>query len=56
MDIKKISDRLNTEISDSELEHFVQDNINFIGLNLSRFSKVFARSHGLRGNAYRKTA
>lgn len=40
MDIKKISDRLNTKILDSELEHFVQDNINFIGLNLSSFSKV----------------
>jgi hypothetical protein len=38
-DIKKIVSRMNTKISDFELENFINTNINFINLDTSRISK-----------------
>ncbi|WP_024955857.1 hypothetical protein [Sulfurospirillum arcachonense] len=39
MTYERIQERLNTEITDEELNYFIQNNINFVGLNTSNISQ-----------------
>ncbi len=39
MTYERIQERLNTEITDEELNYFIQNNINFLGLNTSNISQ-----------------